>query len=138
MNEPSIAPDMPITNAKPKNRKLPTLRSPFVCLLLFSLAAIVAAQPEKPYFFGVMHQLISTFLVTILFFGWWSFSRGFRFWEKLAGFVILIVEAGVTGKYAHHSVNYFTLWMAGLPLVASAIVAWLFLAKKFALYFVRF
>src|SRR6266581_992697 len=28
------------------------------------------------------------------------------------------------------SINFFTLWMTGFPLVATVIVGWLFLAKK--------
>jgi outer membrane protein assembly factor BamB len=72
-------------------------------------------------------------LITLLFTGWWWFNRRLRLWEKAAGFGLFLSEAFVVGKFAHHSISAFTLWAVGLPVVASLIVGWLFLVKKFGL-----
>jgi outer membrane protein assembly factor BamB len=86
---------------------------------------------DKLYFIGFLYVLAATTLVTLLFLGWWVLNRGLRTWEKLLGLVIIVGEAWLVGRYSHRSINYFGLWLSGVPLVATAIVAWLFLVKKF-------
>jgi len=117
------------TAAAPGN--LPRLRFPFICLLIFWGLTLAIGPLNKPYFFGFMFSLISTALLTLLFFGWWWFNRGLRLWEKSAGFALIIAEAVLVSRFSHRSMDLFAMWMVGLPIVASVIVAWLFVAKKF-------
>jgi outer membrane protein assembly factor BamB len=116
---------------------LPRLRFPFLCLLIFWLLSFLVGALNKPYFVGFMYSMASAALVTLLFVGWWWLNRGLRIWEKCAGFALIILEAWIVGKFSDQSVNFFTLWMSGLPLVASVVVAWLFFAKRFGLSWVR-
>jgi outer membrane protein assembly factor BamB len=134
MNEPtSSAGQLPGRETAADGRTLPRLRLPFVSLLVFWILSVVVARLNKPYFVGFMYGLLATGLITLLFFGWWWFNRGLRFWEKCAGFVLLVGEAVLVGMFTHRSVNGFTLWITGLPIVASVIVAWIFFVKKFHL-----
>src|SRR5438477_9911059 len=128
MNEHSTIDD-PTTEAQAESspRPLPRLRFPFVCLLIFWALTFGAGLLDKPYFFGFMYSLASTGLLTLLFLGWWWLNRGFRFSEKLLGFVFILGEAVLVGKFAHRSVSPFTLWMSGFPLIASFLIGWLFL-----------
>jgi len=82
---------------------------------------------DKPYFVGFMLALAFSGLAILLFFGWWWFNRGLSLWEKLAGFSLLVLELVLAGRFAHRSVTMFTLWMIGVPVVASLIVG-----KEFA------
>lgn len=111
-------------------REFPRLRFPFICLLAFWLLTFLLRPINKPYFVGFMIGLALAGLLTLLFLGWWWFNRRLRFWEKAAGFALMVTGAVLAGRFADHSINAFTLWVAGLPLVATLIVAWLFLAKK--------
>jgi hypothetical protein len=86
---------------------------------------------DKLYFIGFLFGLVTTTLVTVVFLGWWMLNCGLRTWDKLLGLVIIVGEAWLVGRYSHRSINYFGLWMSGVPLVATAVVAWLFLVKKF-------
>src|SRR5215510_11698626 len=115
----------------PLARKLPRLRFPAVFLLIFWALSFIAAAIDKPYFVGFMYTLASTALVTLLFLGWWWFNRSLRLSEKCAGFAVLVVEAWVVGRFSHRSITFFTVWLVGLPIVASLIIAWLFAVKQF-------
>jgi hypothetical protein len=114
-------------------RKLLRLRFPAICLLVFWLLSFVVSALDKPYFVGFMYGLASTGLITLLFFLWWWFNRGLRMWEKCAGFAFLLGEAWVVGRFSHPSIGLFTVWLVGLPIVATLIVAWLWLVKRFNL-----
>ena len=107
------------------------LRFPAVALLAFWGATLAASWWDKPYFVAFMYGLVSTALITLLFLGWWWFNRGLRMWEKCAGFALLLGEAWVVGRFSHRSINFFTVWLVGWPMVASLIVAWLLVAKRY-------
>src|SRR5262249_46229758 len=49
------------------------------------------------------------------------------------GFAFLLAEAVAVTKLAHPSINGFTLWMSGFPLVATFVVAWLVIVKSFGI-----
>src|SRR6266487_6674452 len=104
MNVPSTL-DHPKPEAQTESahRPLPGLRFPFVCLLIFWASTFGVGFLDKPYFFGFMYSLASTGLLTLLFLGWCWFNRGFRFPEKLLGFLVLLGEAMLVGRFAHHS-----------------------------------
>jgi len=131
MNEPSTIDNRPLEQAERRPADhLPRLRLPFVCLASFWLLTFVLARFDKPYFVGFMSGLALSGLLTLLFMGWWWFNRRLRLWEKTAGFGLILFEACLVGKFTHRSVTPFTLWAFGLPIVASLIVGWLFLAKR--------
>ena len=131
MNEPSALPGQPSQGETASGRRgFLRLRFPFLCLLAFWLASFALQALDKSYFVGFLCGLLSTTLITLLFLGWWGFNRGLRVWEKLLGFAFVVGEAWLVGKYSDRSINFFTLWMTGFPLVATVIVGWLFLAKK--------
>jgi len=131
MNEPSTIDNRPLEQAERRPADhLPRLRFPFVCLAGFWLLTFVLARFDKPYFVGFMSGLALSGLLTLLFMGWWWFNRRLRLWEKTAGFGLILFEAYLVGKFTHRSVTPFTLWAFGLPIVASLIVGWLFLAKR--------
>jgi outer membrane protein assembly factor BamB len=128
MNQPETL-DRPVPEPVPAGAPRLRLRFPSICLLVFWVAFFVVGAFNKPYFFGFLYGMASALVVTLLFFGWWWLNRGLRLWEKCAGFALVILEAWLVGRFSHRSVNFFTLWMSGLPVVATAIVAWLFLSK---------
>ena len=132
MNQPTIL-DQPTANpdASASVRTLPRLRFPFLCLLTFWVLNPVVGAMNKPYFVGFMYSLAAAALITLAFLGWWWFNHGLRKWEKCAGFAFVVAEAWLVQKFSHHSISIFTLWIVGLPLIASIIVVWLFLVKKF-------
>jgi outer membrane protein assembly factor BamB len=132
LNQP--VPEQGQPPAAPKRLRL---KFPFLCLLTFWLLTFVVARINKPYFVGFLSGLALASLITLLFLGWWWFNRGLRLREKAAGFAIIIIEAWLVVKFAHHSVNLFTLWLVGLPLVASLIIGWLFLVKKLGISWLR-
>src|SRR5438552_16201302 len=129
MNEPSALPGQREETA-PARRDFLRLRFPFLCLLVFWLASFAVEALDKPYFVGFLYGLLSATLITLLFLGWWAFNRGLRPSEKLLGFALVVGEAWLLGKFSDRSINIFTLWMSGFPLVVTAIVGWLFLVKK--------
>src|SRR5262249_18379448 len=87
----------PVPELAPAQRKLPRLRFPAICLLIFWVLSFVLPAVDKPYFVSFMSTLACTSLLNLLFLGWWWFNRGLRLWEKAAGFVLLIAEAWIVG-----------------------------------------
>src|SRR5262245_2094355 len=115
----------PDPGSAPTTRNLPRLRFPILCLLIFWVLSFVVAHLYKPDCLGSMYGLSSTALRSLLFLFWWWFNRCLRVLEKCAGFALLVGEAWVLGKFSHRSISLFTVWMVGLPIVASLIVLWL-------------
>ena len=115
----------------------PRLRFPFLCLLIFWIVSFVVAHLNKPYFFGFLYGMASVAIVTLLFLGWWWFNRRLNGWEKCAGFALVIGEAWFVGRFSDRSVNFFSLWISGSPLIASSIVVWLFFARRLSLHWER-
>ncbi len=110
---------------------LPRLRLPAISLLLFWTAGWIVSTIDKPYFAGFLYGLAASATITLIVLGWWWFNRAARRRLKILGFGLVLVEAALVGKLSHASVNYFTLWSVGFPLVATVAVASLFLAKRF-------
>ena len=133
MNEPILVDQQTPEPEKTPPRELARLRFPAVCLLIFWLLYFVMSALDKPYFVGFMYGLASTGLITLLFFLWWWFNRRLRMWEKCAGFAFMLGEAWIVGRFSHPSIGLFTVWLVGLPIVATLIVAWLWVVKKFNL-----
>ncbi len=135
MNEPSAA--HPLEEETAVANRLPRLRFPVLCVLIFWVASLVVGAFDKPYFFGFLYEIASSSLVTLCFLVWWWFNRRLRFSEKVLGFALMAGEAWVTGRLSDHSINYFTLWLAGFPLVVTIVVAWLCLVKRFGISWAR-
>jgi hypothetical protein len=112
-------------------RNLPRLRFPAACLIIFWTLFLVMSALDKPYFVGFMYGLASTGLLTLLFVLWWWFSRGLRWWEKSTGFAFMLAEAWVVGRFSHPSIGFFTVWLIGLPIVATLTIGWLWIARRF-------
>ncbi len=117
--------------------RVPRLRFPVLCVLIFWVASFVVGAFDKPYFFGFLYEIASSSLVTLCFLVWWWFNRRLRYSEKFLGFALMAGEAWVVGRLSHHSINYFTLWLAGFPLVVTIVVAWLCLVKRFGISWAR-
>lgn len=128
-NAPSLERQIPEATSAP--RSLPRLRFPVICLLSFWVLTLVAGAFDKTYFVGFILGMGSATLVTLLFLGWWWCNRGFRFVEKLLGFLFVVIAAVLVGKLSHASISPFTLWMTGGPLTATAIVCWLFVVERY-------
>ena len=76
MNEPMLADQQtPEPEQIRPARKLPRLRFPAVCLLIFWLLYFGVSALDKPYFVGFMYGLASTGLITLFFFLWWWCRR---------------------------------------------------------------
>jgi outer membrane protein assembly factor BamB len=134
MNEPTTLNQAVAEQEQSHNNfKIPRLRLLFVSLIVFWLLGFVLARINKPYFVGFMCGLALSGLITLIFLGWWWFNRSLRLWEKVAGFSLMAAEVWLVGRFTHHSVTLFTLWAFGLPMVASLIVAWAFISKKFGI-----
>jgi outer membrane protein assembly factor BamB len=112
------------------NPNLLRLRLPLIGLVLFWIVSLVVRAVDKPYFVGFFYGLASTGLITLLILGWWWFNRQLLWREKLLGFVFVLGEAFIVGKLSHPSINGFTLWMTGFPLIATFTIAGLFLIKR--------
>ena len=134
MNE-TPAPDQTPTGdlSAPVRHDLPRLRLPLVALLLYWLVTLGSRFLDKPYFVGFMIGLATAGLLTLVLLGWWWLNRAVQVRDKFLGFACLIAEAVVVAKLADHSVSPFTLWISGIPLVASALVAWLLIVKRFGI-----
>jgi hypothetical protein len=105
------------------NANFPRLRLPAISLLLYWTAGFVVAKIDKPYFIGFFYALAAAATITLLLLGWWWFNRQLSWREKTLGFAFLLGEGFIVGKCSHSSVNFFTLWTFGLPLVATVAVA---------------
>jgi outer membrane protein assembly factor BamB len=112
---------------------LPGLRLPVIGLLIYWLATFAARAVDKPYFFGFMCGLATAGILTLLILGWWWFNRAVRLRDKVLGFAFLLGEAVVVAKLAHPSISGFTLWMSGFPLIATFVIAWLLIVKRFGI-----
>jgi outer membrane protein assembly factor BamB len=132
MSETSTV-DQPASGEQPASTResLPRLRLPLVSLVIYWVLTFVAGTIDKPYFFGFMIGLLTTGILTLILLGWWWFNRTLRSKEKLLGFAFLLAEAVVVGKLSHRSVSPFTLWVVGFPLIASFVIGWLLLVKRF-------
>src|SRR5262249_38491828 len=53
-----------------------------------------------------------------------------RLLEKLFGFIVIVAGGVITGTFSHRSINGWTLFLSGLPLVLSFVVLWMFLVKN--------
>lgn len=112
------------------NEKFPRLLLPSACLLLYWLAGYVAGLIDKPYFVGFFFGLGTAAVLTLVLLGWWWFNRDLNGREKALGSGLLLGEAFVVGKFSHRSVNFFTLWTVGFPLVVAIVVAGMFFLKR--------
>src|SRR5262245_8860751 len=99
MNESMVENSETIASTVKPERNPLKLRFPAICLLLFWVISLVVARLDKPYFLGFLYGLASTFLISVLFLGWWWFNRSLRLLEKAIGFLLLVGEALVVGKF---------------------------------------
>src|SRR5262245_17375484 len=106
------------------------LKFPVGLVLIFWALHFIVGSLEKPYFYGFLFQMASVGLLTLLFLGWWWFNRGLRLSEKFLGFAVIVVGGAITGTFSHRSINGWTLFLAGLPLVMSFVVGWMFLVQR--------
>lgn len=113
--------------------RVPRLRFPIVLIVTFWTLYLIVTSIEKPYFYSFIYGMLSTALLTLLFLGWWWFNRSLRFLEKVIGFLFIFGGIWATGKFAHPSMTLISLWLMGFPLVVTATVLWIFLAKRDAI-----
>ena len=113
------------------NPNLPRLRLPAISLLVFWSAGLVAGAVDKPYFAGFLYGMAAAAIITLVVLGWWWFNRRLLWRQKAAGFGLVLGGALLADKLSHPSINWFTLWATGFPLVATASVAGLFFVKRF-------
>jgi len=109
---------------------LPRLGFPLGLLLVYWALYFVVDHLEKPYFYGFIYGMASALVFALCFLGWWWFNRAVPLVQKLAGFVLIVAGAWLTGKFCDRSVNILTLSSVGLPLAVTFVVAWIFLVKK--------
>ena len=109
------------------------LRFPFFCVLIFWVVSAVMGAVDTFYFMVFFYRMISATLVTLLFLGWWSFNRGLRVSEKLAGLAVILAGGWVAARILHHTIGFWTVWMFGGPVVVTVVVGWLWAAKRFHL-----
>jgi outer membrane protein assembly factor BamB len=106
------------------------LRFPIGLVLIFWALHFVVGSLEKPYFYGFLFQMASSGLSALFFFPWWWFNRSVRLSEKLLGFILIAAGGMITGTFSHRSINGWTLFLSGLPLVMTFIVGWMWLVKR--------
>src|SRR5260221_2135357 len=106
MNElPTLDANIQDQTPRSGGRNLPRLGFPIICLLVFWIAAFVAGQLDKLYFFGFLYALASSALITLAFAGWWWLARGLSRWEKFLGVAPVIAEAWMAARFTHHTIN---------------------------------
>src|SRR5262245_55369508 len=101
------------------------LKFPIGVVVVFWALRFAVGGLEKPYFYAFLLQMASVGLFTLLFLGWWWFNRGLRLSEKLFGFGVIVFGAVITGTLTHRSINGWTLFLSGLPLVMTFVVGWM-------------
>jgi outer membrane protein assembly factor BamB len=111
-------------------RRHPRLRFPAVVILIYWTLGCIVSQLEKPYFYGFVYGMASSTLLVLLLVGWWWFNRGMRFSDKLLGFILIIGGAWAASRFAHQSINIFTLGALALPLVFTLVVGWMWLVQR--------
>src|SRR5262245_9735337 len=132
MNEtfPAPTPELSQEHSATNSAKPLRLKFPVGLAVIFWTLHFVVGSLEKPYFYGFLFQMASAALFALLFLSWWWFNRGVRLSEKFFGFALILAGGVLTGKLSHPSITGWTLFLAGLPLVMSFVVAWMFLAKR--------
>lgn len=99
-------------------------------LAVYWILFFVVGSIEKPYFYGFIYGLASSLVFAICFFSWWWSNRAIRRSEKILGFFLIVGAGFAAGKLTDLTVNFFTLCVAGLPLVVALVLGWMFLVKR--------
>jgi len=110
--------------------RFPKLKFPVTLIAIYWLLYVIAANIEKPYFYGFLYQMGSAALFALCFLGWWWFNRGISLLEKSVGFALVFGGALLAVRFSHRSISFPTLLSAGIPLVASLVVLWILAAKR--------
>src|SRR5262245_25906141 len=119
------------TEPMPTAPQKPLLLWPAVAVLaLYWAGNFVVARLETFYFVGFLFNLASTALVAIFFLAWWWFSRRIPLRNRLYGFLLIIGGALIVEPFCHPSIGWWGLLMSGLPIVLTAWVLWMIVAKK--------
>jgi 3-methyladenine DNA glycosylase AlkD/outer membrane protein assembly factor BamB len=101
-----------------------------VALALYWTAHVVVPRLETFYFIGFLAGLGSTALLAIFFLAWWWFGRRLPLRNRLYGFLLVVGCAIVVEPFCHRSIGWWGLLMSGLPIVMTAWVLWMMIAKK--------
>lgn len=117
-------------NSPTRSSGMPRLGFLSGLVAVYVLLYFVVGSIEKPYFFGFIYGLASALVFAICFFTWWWRNRAIQRSEKILGFILIVGGAFAAGKLSDLTVNFFTLSVAGLPLVVALVLGWLFLVKR--------
>lgn len=120
---------LPTPAGKPRTLRL---GFPLGVVTLFWIAFFGSGFIDKMYFHSFLFQLATTAFFILFFFGWWWFNRGLGLGEKAVGFAVIVLGIFVTQRLLHHSVNQLVIFRLGLPIVGTALVWWMFRARRLA------
>ncbi len=94
---------------------------------IYSVALQVMALPIAYTFFSLA---IGGLALPLLFIGWWFSSRRIRWRDRFLIFGAMLAIAVVTGILIDRSVGAFGIMFAGMPIVLTAWVVWLTVARN--------
>jgi outer membrane protein assembly factor BamB len=101
-----------------------------VVLALYWTGHVLVGRLETFYFVGFLFNLGSTALLAIFFLAWWWFSRRIPLRSRMYGFLLITVVALIVEPFCHQSIGWWGLLMSGLPVVMTAWVLWMIVAKQ--------
>jgi outer membrane protein assembly factor BamB len=99
-------------------------------LALYWTGQVVVGRVETFYFFKFLFNVVSAALLGLLAIGWLFFGRAVPLRRRLFGFLLIVGGAVIVEPFCHPSIGWWGMLMSGLPLVLTALVAWLVVAKK--------
>lgn len=103
---------------------------PAVVVVLLFWAFLFATRLVEISMFARFMSRLGAYAVLLLFsLGWWLSRRAVPWRDRLLAIAVVFLCGIVTWKVADKSLNAFGLFMAAFPVVATAWVAWLVVAK---------
>lgn len=98
-------------------------------LVLYWTPHFVVPQLETFYFVGFLFKLASSVLLAIFFLAWWWTNRRVSLRSRLFGFLLMVGGGLIVEPLCHESVGWWGLLLSGLPVVLTAWVLWMIVAK---------
>jgi outer membrane protein assembly factor BamB len=125
-------PAAPKELSSPRPAAWPRLWPPLLFVALYWAGRIAVDRVEKPYFYGFLYTMASAALLALVFFGWWWTRRSVRLFDRLLGFLCVVVGGLIVAPFCHSSVFGFGLMFGGLPVALTVWTLWMVVAKLFS------
>jgi outer membrane protein assembly factor BamB len=116
--------------APPAPARPPRLWPAVALVGLYWAVVVVSYSLELTTFMRFITRLGAAVLLTPAFLVWWWVRRRVRFADRLFGFAAVVGTGVVAAQFCHPSVGgVFGLLIGGAPIVLTALVGWMVLAR---------